>query len=158
MPKKKADNRPKDRGIRRVAVTGFKSLLNRQEIEIRHLTVLAGANSSGKSSIMQPLLLLKQTLEAPYDSGALKLDGPNVRYTAAEQFLSKKDKGGVVTGFKVELSIVAPSGTGDRLDLTFEAKEGACRNRRDDGYGSVGGHHSPQEHVGSRSQGGVTEV
>src|SRR5262249_21376717 len=47
-------------------------------------------NSSGKSSIMQPLLLMKQTLEATYDPGALLLDGPNVKFTAAHQFLNKE--------------------------------------------------------------------
>ena len=69
---------------------GFKSIAKRQEIEIRPLTILAGANSSGKSSIMQPLLMLKQTLEAPYDPGPLKIDGPHVTFTANDQFLSRK--------------------------------------------------------------------
>ncbi len=76
-------------GITKVAVKGFKSIAEECEIDIRPLTILAGANSSGKSSIMQPLLLLKQTLEAPYDPGALLIDGPNVQFTEAEQFLSK---------------------------------------------------------------------
>ena len=53
-------------GITRITVGGFKSIVEEQSIEVRPLTILAGANSSGKSSIMQPLLLLKQTLEAPY--------------------------------------------------------------------------------------------
>jgi hypothetical protein len=65
-------------GITRIAVEGFKSIVNRQEIEIAPLTILAGANSSGKSSIMQPLLMLKQTLEAQYDPGPLLIYGPNV--------------------------------------------------------------------------------
>ena len=38
---------------------------------------------------MQPLLMLKQTLEAPYDPGPLLIEGPNVQFTLAEQFLSK---------------------------------------------------------------------
>src|ERR1700677_1979758 len=76
-------------GITRIAVEGFKSIATRQEIEIRPLTILAGANSSGKSSIMQPLLMLKQTLEATYDPGPLKIDGPNVTFTRTEEFLSK---------------------------------------------------------------------
>src|ERR1700693_4570468 len=78
-------------GITRIAVEGFKSIAIRQEIEIAPLTILAGANSSGKSSIMQPLLMLKQTLEAPYDPGALLIDGPNVRFTSSKQFLSRTD-------------------------------------------------------------------
>ena len=76
-------------GITKIAVSGFKSLAEECTIDIRPLTILAGANSSGKSSIMQPLLMLKQTLEAPYDPGPLLIDGPNVQFTEAEQFLSK---------------------------------------------------------------------
>lgn len=75
-------------GITKIAVKGFKSIAEECEIDIRPLTILAGANSSGKSSIMQPLLMLKQTLEAPYDPGPLMIDGPNVQFTEAEQFLS----------------------------------------------------------------------
>ena len=76
-------------GITKIAVSGFKSLAKECTIDIRPLTILAGANSSGKSSIMQPLLMLKQTLEAPYDPGPLLIEGPNVQFTLAEQFLSK---------------------------------------------------------------------
>ena len=76
-------------GITKIAVKGFKSIAEEREIDIRPLTILAGANSSGKSSIMQPLLMLKQTLEAPYDPGPLLIDGPNVQFTEAAQFLSK---------------------------------------------------------------------
>ena len=54
-------------GITRITVKGFKSIADECSIEIRPLTILAGANSSGKSSIMQPILMMKQTLEAPYD-------------------------------------------------------------------------------------------
>ncbi len=78
-------------GITRISVKGFKSLAEECSIEVRPLTILAGANSSGKSSIMQPLLMMKQTLEATYDPGPLLLDGPNVRFTSADQFLTKFD-------------------------------------------------------------------
>jgi hypothetical protein len=37
---------------------------------------------------MQPLLLLKQTLEAQYDPGPLLLGGQNVNLTSAEQLFS----------------------------------------------------------------------
>jgi len=76
-------------GITKITVGGFKSIAQEQSIEIRPLTILAGANSSGKSSIMQPLLLLKQTLEAPYDPGPLLLNGPNVKFTSTEQIFSR---------------------------------------------------------------------
>ncbi|MDQ1313352.1 MAG: hypothetical protein QG605_1891, partial [Euryarchaeota archaeon] len=79
-------------GITRISVKGFKSLAEECSIEVRPLTILAGANSSGKSSIMQPLLMMKQTLEATYDPGPLLLDGPNVRFTSADQFLFRSAK------------------------------------------------------------------
>ncbi len=83
------ENKEPVQGITEIAVCGYKSIYEECQIEVRSLTILAGANSSGKSSIMQPLLLMKQTLEAPYDPGGLKLDGPNVKFTSAEQILSK---------------------------------------------------------------------
>src|ERR1700685_3807210 len=81
-------------GITRIAVEGFKSIAKRQSIDIAPLTILAGANSSGKSSIMQPLLMLKQTVEATYDPGPLKIDGPNVKFTSSEEFLSRTVQNG----------------------------------------------------------------
>ncbi|MHB1422934.1 MAG: AAA family ATPase, partial [Gemmataceae bacterium] len=69
------------------------------------LTILAGANSSGKSSMMQPLLLLKQTLEAPYDPGPLLLNGPNVKFTSAEQLLSRIGRGRSLDSFQVRIRL-----------------------------------------------------
>ena len=80
--------RGRGEGITKITVKGFKSIAEECAIDIRPLTILAGANSSGKSSFMQPLLMLKQTLEAPYDPGPLLIDGPNVQFTEASQFLS----------------------------------------------------------------------
>jgi predicted ATPase len=92
-------------GITRITVGGFKSIVQEQNIQVRPLTILAGANSSGKSSIIQPLLLLKQTLEAPYDPGALLLNGPNVRFTLVDQLLSRRANGQVVDSFHVGVGI-----------------------------------------------------
>lgn len=74
--------------LRGLGVRGFKSIGSFQQLDIRPLTVLAGANSSGKSAIMQALLLLKQTLEAPFDPGSLLLNGPILDFTSADQLLS----------------------------------------------------------------------
>ena len=91
--------------LRAISVAGYKSLVNKQRIEIRPLTILAGVNSGGKSSIMQPVLLLKQTLDAPYDPGSLLLGGPNVRLTSADQLLSKKSKTKIAKEFSIEFEI-----------------------------------------------------
>ncbi|GIK62482.1 MAG: hypothetical protein BroJett018_02760 [Chloroflexota bacterium] len=81
-----------EQGITALGATNFKSLRDESRIEIRPLTILAGANSSGKSSIIQPLLLLKQTLEATYDPGALLINGPNVRFTGVRQLIWKSGR------------------------------------------------------------------
>ncbi len=81
-----------NKGITVISVQGFKSLANESRIEVRPLTILAGANSSGKSSIIQPLLLMKQTLEASYDPGPLLLNGPNAKFTSVNQFISRLQK------------------------------------------------------------------
>ena len=47
--------------INKISIQGYKSFRNEVSIDIRNLTILAGKNSSGKSSIFQPLLLMKQT-------------------------------------------------------------------------------------------------
>ena len=109
MAKKESQVKPNsvsaEKGITKITVAGYKSISQEQSIEIKPLTILAGANSSGKSSMMQPLLLLKQTLEASYDPGALRLDGPNVRFTSTDQFLSHVGKGKRVNDFHVGIDL-----------------------------------------------------
>jgi hypothetical protein len=105
--------------LRSVYVAGYKSIASPVTAEFGLLTILAGANSSGKSSLIQPLLLLKQTLEAPYDPGALKLDGPNVVFTRMSELLSRAP-GRVSEG---NFEVGATLGTGSRpesLVLVFK--------------------------------------
>jgi hypothetical protein len=92
-------------GFSEIWVAGYKSIVDEQRIEIRPLTILAGANSSGKSSIIQPLLLLKQTLEAAYDPGALLLNGPNVKFTSASQLISRAGHRDVNNHFRIGLRV-----------------------------------------------------
>jgi len=112
----------RERGITGISISGYKSLVEGRSIEIRPLTILAGANSSGKSSAMQPLLLLKQTLEVSYDPGYLLLDGPNVRFTSADQFLPKLPGSPSLTPFVIAVQIDGI----ETLTLTFrkQAKKG----------------------------------
>ncbi|NQU21860.1 MAG: AAA family ATPase [Candidatus Nealsonbacteria bacterium] len=107
------DSKQQDAGVTRITVAGFKSIREEQSIDVAPLTILAGANSSGKSSMMQPLLLLKQTLEASYDPAPLLLDGPNVRFTKAGQFLSRSQKGEPGGEFRIAVQL----GTNDRVEI-----------------------------------------
>lgn len=72
-----------------LSVEGYKSIASKQTLTFNGLTILSGANSSGKSSFMQPFLILKQTIENHYDSGSLELFGENVKLTDSTQIISK---------------------------------------------------------------------
>src|SRR6267378_3267062 len=98
-----------------ILVCGFKSIADEQSVEIRPLTILAGANSSGKSSMVQPLLLLKQTLEATHDPGTLLLNGPNVKFTSADQLLSRFGRRRSLDRFHVGMRLA----TGDSFETVF---------------------------------------
>lgn len=102
-------------GICEITVEGFKSLRDRTTCQIRPLTILAGANSSGKSSLMQPLLLMKQTLQMDVEpAGALRLNGPNVRFRWPKEALF----GGRRT---FAAAVRVPSGFG--LESTFRLRD-----------------------------------
>ncbi len=106
-----------DNRLTSISIENFKSISSPQVVQVRGLTLLAGANSSGKSSAMQPLLLMKQTLEATYDPGTFLLDGPIVRFTSAKQILSIGKKYftvgfGFVQNIEASLTYVAQESVG----------------------------------------------
>lgn len=72
-------------GISRIAIQGYKSIDNQCSIDLGYLTVLAGSNSAGKSSLLQPLLILKQTLESQFNPGSLLINGGSVKLTSVNQ-------------------------------------------------------------------------
>ena len=106
----------------RIGVEGFKSIHDRQTLDLAPITVLAGANSSGKSSLMQPLLLLKQTLEAPFDPGTLLLSGENVKFTSADQILFRCAGEGTAHEFAIDMEL--DSGLWVRLGYANTPGEG----------------------------------
>ena len=115
-------------GIGKITVSGFKSIVSEQSIEIAPLTILAGANSSGKSSMMQPLLLMKQTLEATYDPGVFLLTGPNVKFTEWGQLLARDSEGKPCQ--KMSIGVELPGGSAltttylkTRSELQIEAMD-----------------------------------
>ncbi len=57
--------------IMTLSLQGYKALGKEQNLDITKLSVLSGCNSGGKSSFMQVLLMMKQTIESSYSDGAL---------------------------------------------------------------------------------------
>ncbi len=81
--------------LKSISVKGFKCFRDRCDLALGDLTLLCGRNSSGKSSFLQPALLLKQTYFAPIDAGPLLLDGQNVQFAnSQEMFWHGAGRGG----------------------------------------------------------------
>lgn len=76
----------------KLSVSGFKSIKDIREFELTPLTLLAGINSSGKSSLIQILLLLKQTIESD-SKEILRLNGPYVYAESLTDLLYGKQPG-----------------------------------------------------------------
>ncbi len=85
-----------------ISICCYKSLFREQSIILSPLTILAGSNSGGKSSFMQPLLLIKQTLESTFDPGALLINGEHVKFNDTSQFLSNFPNGEESNSFSIK--------------------------------------------------------
>lgn len=70
-------------------VKRFKSIFELKEFEFKPLTMLTGINSSGKTSLVQSLLLLKQTLESE-SKEVLRLDGKYISTENEHDLVSGK--------------------------------------------------------------------
>jgi predicted ATPase len=104
-----------------VGVKGFKAIHDRLNMRIAPLTLISGINSAGKSSFMQPLLLMKQTLDAGFDPGALLIHGANAKFTDRSQTLSRgKSRDSQVREFSVYLK----SGKTERSVTYADSSEG----------------------------------
>jgi len=63
--------------LRQWRMENFKSV-EKADISLRPLTVLVGANSSGKSTLLQSILLMVQSVQADAAEGVIGLNGPLV--------------------------------------------------------------------------------
>jgi AAA15 family ATPase/GTPase len=69
-------------------LSNFKSIYN-ADIELAPLTVLTGINSSGKSSLLQSMLMIAQTIQNPNTERALMINGPLVELGSPESIVSQ---------------------------------------------------------------------
>lgn len=77
----------------RISINRFKSIETVEKFSFDGFTLLAGANSSGKSSLIQALLLLKQTLESASDD-ILALRGNYVSARDLSELVHKNSQKG----------------------------------------------------------------
>lgn len=76
----------------KISIENFKSIRSLHNFQIKPLTVLSGTNSSGKSSFIQLLLLLKQTVEKSSTDDVFTLDGSYYLVRNFIDLINKKSK------------------------------------------------------------------
>jgi predicted ATPase len=77
--------------IDQLSLQNFKAFRKLDGLEVKPITVLCGTNSSGKSSILQSMLLLKQTVESQNPNQTLLLNGRFVHLGALENIIYRKE-------------------------------------------------------------------
>jgi len=89
--------------ISKISLENFKAFKKLADFELRPITILCGINSCGKTSIIQSLLLLKQTIESQ-KRNILLLNGKYVKLGTFENIIFNKDKQQIIE-FSFEFSI-----------------------------------------------------
>ena len=77
--------------IKEWLLDNFKSINTEKELEFRPLTIFTGANSSGKSTILQSILLVTQTLQSPIASRSIVLNGWFKKFGSYSDIVNKRD-------------------------------------------------------------------
>lgn len=78
--------------LKGIEIENFKSYFDKQKIHFSDLTVLLGANSSGKSTSLQALLTMKQTIECNSPDEELLLSGKYVTIGDFDDVISDPQK------------------------------------------------------------------
>ena len=105
--------------ISKIRLLDFKCFADSGEIPLAPLTVIFGRNNTGKSSILQSILLLRQTLDSPEYGPCLDLRGPLYQAGSYADIVHQhKVRQNVVMDFEF-----ARGKTPVRIDLHFSSNE-----------------------------------
>ena len=77
--------------IKEWKLDNFKSIDQEKDLEFRPLTIFTGANSSGKSTILQSILLVTQTLQSPIASRSILLNGWFKKFGSYSDIVNRRD-------------------------------------------------------------------
>ena len=91
--------------IKKWILNNFKSIESREELEFRPLTIFTGANSSGKSTVLQSVLMISQTLQSPIMSRSIVLNGGIKKFGSYGDIVFRRQwKKDLTVGFDIENS------------------------------------------------------
>jgi predicted ATPase len=74
----------------KISIYNFKSIRELKDLELKPLTIIAGVNNSGKSSLLQFLLLMKQTIERASTAEPLVAQGDSIRISNLKDLVFKR--------------------------------------------------------------------
>lgn len=77
--------------LENISLENFKGFKNLDNMKVKPITILCGTNSCGKTSILQSILLLKQTLESQNPNQTLLLNGRFVNLGSFENIIFEKN-------------------------------------------------------------------
>ena len=77
--------------LENISLENFKGFKNLDNLKVKPITILCGTNSCGKTSILQSILLLKQTLESQNPNQILLLNGRFVNLGLFENIIFEKN-------------------------------------------------------------------
>jgi predicted ATPase len=75
----------------KISISNFKAIKDLYQFEIKPFTILSGVNSTGKSSLIQLLLLLKQSIDVDSANETLVIDGDLFEVSDFEQIIYQKN-------------------------------------------------------------------
>ena len=89
--------------IKNWTLGNFKSIDEDIQFEFRPLTIFTGANSSGKSTVLQSILLVTQTLQNPVPSHQIVLNGYIKKFGSYGDIVNERDeKKDIKIGFSIK--------------------------------------------------------
>lgn len=111
--------------ISALKLQNFKAVASTDWLPLNSVTVLAGTNSCGKSTLIQPILLFKQTFAEQRPRMLLNLNGPLVKLGQLQEVVTNHDRSRpVVFGFQMQLPRTWPvTRSGYRQQASSETRQ-----------------------------------
>jgi predicted ATPase len=116
-----------------VSLGNFKAFDVLKDTPLSDISVLCGTNSSGKSSILHALLLLKQSLESEGQDQSILLNGPYVRLGRFSNIVYGQRNGSAVR-LKVNMANINPKGRSSVLPIYIFLNENLKKGLDSDRY------------------------